>query len=170
MNKLQEYLKKKRIKELGLPKIYVVKSTPDGVDPIQEKQVIEITQGIRLPIDKYEMEDYPYTIDILRGESSARDEGHGTGIGDLWAWTYFYSLSKEEAEAYYQKEKERVETKYGQQFQNTNLSNPLSDLKTLLQKRLEKIQNDEPYDDFDKGVKFGREDMLEEIIKIIDKN
>jgi len=42
MSKVQEYLKKKKIQEMGLPKLYVVKSSPDGVEKPVERQVVEI--------------------------------------------------------------------------------------------------------------------------------
>lgn len=116
MSKVQEYLKKKKIQELGLPKLYVVKSSPDGVEKPVEKQVVEIVENIafrgeeRLPIDRYKLEGsyYPYEVDILRGETSSLLDGYGTGVGDLWCWSYFSSLSKDEIEKYYEDELLRV--------------------------------------------------------------
>jgi hypothetical protein len=40
MSKVQEYLKKKKIQKMGLPKLYVVKSSPDGVEKPVERQVV----------------------------------------------------------------------------------------------------------------------------------
>ena len=40
---------------------------------------------------------FPNKFDLVRGESSTTEDGHGSGMGDLWSWTYFISLSKEEA-------------------------------------------------------------------------
>jgi hypothetical protein len=50
MSKVQEYLKKKKIQQLGLPKLYVVKSSPEGVEPpnsgdkIDGKPIILLTE------------------------------------------------------------------------------------------------------------------------------
>lgn len=119
MSKVQEYLKRKKIEELGLPKLYIVKSSPEGVEKPVERQVVEIVENVafrgkeRLPIDRYKLEgSYPYEVDILRGETSGKVEGYGTGFGDLWAWGYFSSFSKEESEKYYKEEVQRVRDKY----------------------------------------------------------
>lgn len=104
---------------MGLPKLYVVKSDRSGVKKPFERQVVNIIENVaflgveRTPIDKYILEDgYPYEIFLRRGETSSTDEGHGTGIGDLWSWTYYCSLSLEEAEEYYKKETKRIKEKY----------------------------------------------------------
>ena len=117
MGKVQEYLKNKKIQELGLPTLYVVKSSPEGVEKLVERQVVEIVKNVafkgelRLPVDRYKLEGgYPYEVDILRGETSSINEGYGTGFGDLWAWSYFYSFSKEDVEKYYEQELLRVQT------------------------------------------------------------
>jgi hypothetical protein len=119
MSKVQEYLKKKKIQESGLPKLYVVKSSPEGVEKPVERQVIEIIENVafrgkeRLPIDRYKLEGgYPYDVDILRGEISSKDDGYGTGFGDLWSWSYFSSFSKTDIEKYYEEELLRVKNKY----------------------------------------------------------
>ena len=119
MSKVQEYLKKKKIQELGLPKLYVVKSSPNGVEKPVERQVVEIIENVafrgkeRLPIDRYKLEGgYPYEVDILRGETSSKDDGYGTGFGDLWAWSYFSSFSKDDIEKYYEEELLRIQNKY----------------------------------------------------------
>jgi len=120
MTKTQEYLRIKRIRELGLPKLYVVKSSPEGVEKITERQVVEIIENVafrgkeRLPIDRYKLDDcgFPYEVDIIRDEISTKDDGYGSGFGDLWSWSYFSSLSKDDIERYYQEETERIENKY----------------------------------------------------------
>lgn len=119
MSKVQEYLKRKKIQELGLPKLYVVKSSPEGVEKPIERQVVEIIENIsfrgneRFPIDRYKLNDnYPYEVDILRGETSVKEDGYGTGFGDLWCWSYFCSFSKIEIENYYEEELLRVQNKY----------------------------------------------------------
>jgi hypothetical protein len=122
MPKVQEYLKQKKIQKLGLPKLYVIKSSPEGVENPIERQVIEIIEGVgfriqdkeKLPIDRYKLDgSYPYEVDIVRGETSTQDSGYGSGFGDLWGWTYYSSFSKEDADSYYLIELERVKTKYG---------------------------------------------------------
>lgn len=118
-SRVQEYLRKKKIKDLALPKLYIVKSTPEGVDQPVERQVVEIVEGIgldcikNLPIDRYKLEgEYPYEVDIVRGETSDIDSGYGTGFGDLWGWSYFSSLSKDDADQYFNEESIRVKNKY----------------------------------------------------------
>lgn len=119
MSKVQEYLKNKKIQELGLPKLYIVKSSREGVEQPVERQVVEIVESValrgeeKLPIDRYKLEgSYPYEVDILRGDISTNERGSGSGFGDLWQWTYFSSFSKEESDKYYQEELTRVENKY----------------------------------------------------------
>jgi len=119
MSKLQDYLKKKKIQNMGLPKLYVVKSSPEGVEKPVERQVVEVIENVsfrgkeRLPSDRYKLEDiYPYEVDILRGETSNKDDGYGSGCGDLWAWSYYSSFSMKDAEKYYEEEFMRVKTKY----------------------------------------------------------
>jgi hypothetical protein len=119
MSKVQEYLKNKKIQEIGLPKLYIVKSSPEGVKKPVERQVVEIIENVafrgdeRLPIDRYKLEnEYPYEVDILRGENSTKEDGYGSGIGDLWGWSYFSSFSKEDADTYYYSELDRVQKKY----------------------------------------------------------
>jgi hypothetical protein len=121
MSKVQEYLKRKKIEELGLPKLYIVKSSRDGVDKPVERQVVDIVETVghrindkgRTSIDRYKLEnEYPYEVDIVKGETSNLDEGYGSGFGDLWGWSYFCSINKDEANQYYQKEYKRVNEKY----------------------------------------------------------
>lgn len=118
MSKLQEYIKMKKIQELGLPKLYIVKSSIDGVEKPIERQVLEIIENVsfrgeeRIPSDRYRIDYAPYTIDILRGETSNKNDSYGTGVGDLWSLSYFSSLSLDEAEQYYIFELERVKNKY----------------------------------------------------------
>lgn len=126
MGIVQDYLENKKTKALGLPKLYIVKSTREGVEAICERQVIEITENVsyryghrntidKTPIDRYSFapdEAYPFSFDIARGEQSAVDQGFGSGTGDLWSWTYFASFSMEEAEQYHKEESIRVQEKY----------------------------------------------------------
>lgn len=52
MAKVQEYLKKKKIQELGLPKLYLVKSSPEGVEKPVERQVVEIIEIYHLEVKR----------------------------------------------------------------------------------------------------------------------
>ena len=118
MSKVQEYLRNKKIQELGLPKLYIVHSSPEGVKDVVEKQVVEIVENVafrgneRLPIDRYKLDTSPYEVDIPRGEYSLEDSRYGSGFGDLWGYTYFSSFNREESERWYEKELERVSKKY----------------------------------------------------------
>ena len=122
MSKLDEYKEKKRIEALGLPTMWIVKSTKEtGVEEPYEVQTKEIFKiGTRRYNDKPNIDvycyrlvnnGYPYEVDIEEGAISGISEGYGTGFGDLWVWTYYSSLSKEDAFAYYEKEKRRLENK-----------------------------------------------------------
>lgn len=118
MTKLEDYFERKRVIDLALPKLYIVKSTRCGVEQPVEKQVIEIKNGgIRLSptkkqIYRYVIEGSPYEVEIVDGETYNMNEGYGTGFGDLWEWSYYSSFSKEDADAYYLEELERVKEKY----------------------------------------------------------
>jgi len=122
MTKTQQYLRDKKIREQDLPKIYVVKSTRDGVEEPVERQIVEIienyshriTKDKDIPIDKYilDKKTYPYEVQILKDESSTIDKGFFTGFGDTWSWSYFSTLSLEEANSYFNEEKTRIENKY----------------------------------------------------------
>ena len=118
MTRLEEYFERKRIMDLALPKLYIVKSTRCGVEQPVEKQVIEIKNGgIRLSptkkqIYRYIIEGSPYEVEIVDGETYNMNEGYGTGFGDLWEWSYYSSFSKEDADAYYLEELERIKEKY----------------------------------------------------------
>ena len=120
MSKVQEYLRNKRIKELGYPKMYTVESSREGVKSPIERQVIEISDGEfiissegKIPSKRYKFEDsFPLSVDIQEGKNSSKEEGYGSGFGDLWGWTYYSTFSKEDAEKYYEEESERVRQKY----------------------------------------------------------
>lgn len=118
--KTQEYLRKKKIKELGLPMMYIVKSTREGVELIQEAQVVEIkensfrqisTDGVFIG-DSYLIETFPYEAKIRFGEKAYTHTGYGSGFGDLWQWSYFCCLDKTVAEEYFITETNRITEKY----------------------------------------------------------
>lgn len=96
--------------------IYVFKSTREGVEKPVERKITNVIKGVsfrgkeKVPVDRYKLDGdyYPYEVDIVRGETSTKDDGYGTGVGDLWSWSYFSSFSLDEAKKHYQKELERV--------------------------------------------------------------
>jgi len=121
MNQVQEYLEQKRLEKM--PKMWVVKSDPTGVELPKERTIINkkekfskvhcgdgrIYYNNRYYLDQSE---FPFEIDIEEGKTSGKDSGYGFGVGDLWGWSYFCSLYQEEAEQYYQEELKRVTEKY----------------------------------------------------------
>lgn len=122
MSKVQEYLKNKEIAAKGYPTMYVVKSTPEGVDEPVARKVVDIkfdagkitySKNKEVFYDKYYLDEcFPYEVNINHGDISASQEGHGSGFGDLWSWTYFSTTSKTVAENYFIKESKRVSEKY----------------------------------------------------------
>lgn len=130
MSKVQEYLKRKEREKLNLPTMYVVRSSRKGVGKPEEKPVIEIKIDAswsfsrkkdgseeKVSLTKYSMEgDFPHEIFIPVGQKSSKEEGYGSGFGDLWSWTYFCTLSKDEAFEYYKEESKRVQEKYFKEF------------------------------------------------------
>jgi len=120
MSKVQEYLEKKRVEALGLPKLWLVKSHyKTGVNEPKEVQTKEIyksgtrsyNDGPYIDVYKYRLDGYPYEIDIEDGAKSGIDHGYGTGFGDLWCWTNACFFTKEDADAFYIKENKRLEEK-----------------------------------------------------------
>jgi hypothetical protein len=125
MNKLQEYLEKKRIATLELPKMWIVKSTRKGVELPIEVQVSKIKENngscswyegknfVTKPITKYYLEDYLFdSVGIVEGKEYELQVGSGSGCGDLWEWSYYCTLSKELAFKYFEKELEIITDKY----------------------------------------------------------
>ena len=109
MTKVQEYLHKKRLQDQlqVTPKLYFVKSTREGVDIPLEIQVTNIIKNAYSVT--YEFEEYPCSVTIKNNETSSIEEGHGTGVGDLWSWSYYYTLSLDDAEMYYKNEILRIQ-------------------------------------------------------------
>lgn len=122
MSKVQEYLKNKEIAAKGYPTMYVVKSTPEGVDEPVARKVVDIKLNAGKKIfsktkevvyDRYILEgSFPYEVEIDHGDISGSEEGHGSGCGDLWSWTYFSTTSKTVADSYFIRETKRVNEKY----------------------------------------------------------
>jgi hypothetical protein len=104
-------------------KMYIVKSTRQGVEEPKEREVVSIsekvgqyTSGSRKDkyIDLYKLDttEFPYEVDLVEDEISGEDEGYGTGVGDLWAWTYYYTKSLEDAWEYHKRQSEWVKEQY----------------------------------------------------------
>ena len=129
MSKVQEYLRKKEIEKRDLPKVWIVKSTREGVSDLMERQISDIKLGYswimrgssreKETLDRYFILEngFPNKFDLVRGESSTTEDGHGSGMGDLWSWTYFISLSKEEALKWRESEITRIKEKYQPKFE-----------------------------------------------------
>ena len=49
-----------------------------------------------------------------------------------------------------------------------NISDVMSSFLTKLQSRLRELENEKTWDEWDDGVNFGRKDMIEEVIKIVE--
>ena len=126
LTKTQEYLKRKKLKELNLPtSIYMVYSSPEGVNKTIEIEIIDVieieinsyitsfnrTSWEKETNKKYILKNY-YEVIIPKNKTSYTDMASGSGFGDLWGYTRFYSLSKEECEKYYEEEVKRVDRKY----------------------------------------------------------
>jgi hypothetical protein len=120
MSKVQEYLRNQKIKELGLPTIWVVQSDRTGVSKPVEMQVVEIKGNTHF------LDNFPHQVRFSEGETSYKEEGYGTGFGDLWGWTCYSCLSKENAETYYEQELERVTNKYLKYSGGTTTKNKLN--------------------------------------------
>jgi DNA-directed RNA polymerase subunit H (RpoH/RPB5) len=146
MGKVQDYLKQKKIQELGLPKMYIVKSDRTGIDSPIEVQVNDIKENLiqkryfdnkweEIPYKKYIFDQYPYEIDIELDKISNVETGYSTGFGDLWEWSYFCTLSKEEADKYYIEEFERVKNKYLVDKKRINDIDELIDILTKIKNR-----------------------------------
>lgn len=50
-----------------------------------------------------------------------------------------------------------------------NISDVMSNFLTKLQSRLRELENENTWDEFDDGVNFGRKDMIEEVMKMIEE-
>jgi len=122
MGIVQDYLEKKRIAKLGLPKAWVIESTPSGVELPVERQVIEFHanwgvvnyENKTVNTSKYFLDDagFPYEVIIEENKESTSIRGYGTGFGDLWGWSYYVTLNEQDGLDYYAKELKRVTKKY----------------------------------------------------------
>lgn len=125
MTKLEEYKRKKEIERLGLPLIYIVKSTRKGIECFNAQTVDICEGGLRCTkdgnilkpenyqkINRYIFDNEPWEVDIVDGETYSIVDGYGSGIGDLWEWRYLYSIDKELADNYAVTELERITKTY----------------------------------------------------------
>ena len=53
--------------------------------------------------------------------------------------------------------------------ENLNISDVMSSFLTKLQSRLKELENEKTWDEWDDGVNFGRKDMIEEVMKMIEE-
>jgi len=100
----EKMLKKQQISE-GIPtELWIVdcnydnnKVTINSVSVKEAKKgpmrMTPFTESTRYCLDKS-----PFEVDIYDGEMSSKDEGHGSGFGDLHAWTHYAFLNKVDAE------------------------------------------------------------------------
>lgn len=107
MGKVQDYLQRKKMEKLGSPKMYVVKSSPEGVDKPIECDVFEIEED-----GTHCISTFPHEVKFRKSSNIDVHNGYGSGVGDNWGWTYFSTLSKEAAEKCYEEEYKRVYEKY----------------------------------------------------------
>jgi len=49
-----------------------------------------------------------------------------------------------------------------------NISDVMSSFLTKLQSRLRELENEKTWDEWDDGVNFGRKDMIEEVMKMVE--
>jgi L-lactate utilization protein LutB len=52
--------------------------------------------------------------------------------------------------------------------ENLNISDVMSSFLTKLQSRLRELENEKTWDEWDDGVNFGRKDMIEEVMKMVE--
>ena len=117
---MDDYKHNKEIEKPDLPLMYVVKSTPKGVERF-ERQIIEINKGRLIKRSnntewkesfRYKFNEPPYEIELTDDETSSIIDGFGSGFGDLWEWSFYCTLSKEDADQYAKMELQRVTEYY----------------------------------------------------------
>lgn len=109
MNKEQYLINKGKLPDPKFGVLHIVHSTREGVS-LTTQSVWNIEKGTTRK--RYLLNDAPFEVDIIVGETSSEDSGHGTGIGDLWSWSYFSFLNEDEAKEKYRLESIRVAEKY----------------------------------------------------------
>jgi L-lactate utilization protein LutB len=53
--------------------------------------------------------------------------------------------------------------------ENLNISDVMSSFLIKLQSRLKELENEKTWDEWDDGVNFGRKDMIEEVMKMVEE-
>ena len=96
--------------------------------------------------------------------TSANAEGFKQGLA--WAIeTIETAIEQEQFEEQYNKEQEELIS-----LQNRYKYDVMGSFKSTLETRLKTIKEEQTWDEWQDGVKFGREDMLEELIQIINRD
>ncbi len=119
MNKTDYLRKKGMLPPEDYGTLYCFMSTPDGVGDIIALQVWETKKSGRATV--MNVHDGPYEARIDDGEVLGKNEGYGSGFGDLWSWTWFYSLDRSVLETARAAESERVDKKYGPTEEEANM-------------------------------------------------
>ena len=114
MTKLEEYKRNKEIERLGLPLMYIVRSTRKGVEMFERQTVEKIPNGLvnSMVINNFRFDESPYEGNIIDGKAYSIEDGYGSGFGDLWEWRYLYSIDKQLADDYAVTELERITKTY----------------------------------------------------------
>ncbi len=184
MNKQDYLIKKGRIPHTdNVMKIYFFESNTEGVSEIKEISSVEIkksegdlytaTNGRRkenrltLIFDKS-----PYELTFRDDKTFSRNDGYGSGFGDLWGWSQFGFFNKVDAEKEREIEYERVSRKY---FNGNNMLDCIGVIyeaktqQTLVDDYARKMYN-EKFKDHKKSVVFhyytGFEVISKNIIKV----
>jgi L-lactate utilization protein LutB len=58
---------------------------------------------------------------------------------------------------------------FEQHTSELNISGVMSSFLTKLQSRLKELENEKTWDEWDDGVNFGRKDMIEEVMKMVEE-
>jgi L-lactate utilization protein LutB len=59
--------------------------------------------------------------------------------------------------------------RFNESEENLNISDVMSSFLTKLQSRLKELENEKTWDEWDDGVNFGRKDMIEEVMKMVEE-
>lgn len=99
MNNLQKYIKSKQLKVRGFTNMFIVKSTPNGVENIKSIPIIGFKIKENSTNYKLDTNEYPFEIEIKDNENHFEDVGYGSGF-NCWEWTYFSTPYKKVADSY----------------------------------------------------------------------
>jgi L-lactate utilization protein LutB len=62
----------------------------------------------------------------------------------------------------------KTQKQLNESSENLNISDVMSSFLTKLQSRLKELENEKTWDEWDDGVNFGRKDMIEEVMKMVE--